>query len=35
LVERRTVAPNVAGSNPVAHPNYFLSDPDTWVTERT
>jgi hypothetical protein len=22
LVERRTVAPNVAGSNPVSHPNH-------------
>jgi hypothetical protein len=23
LVERRTVAPNVAGSIPVSHPNYL------------
>jgi hypothetical protein len=27
LVERRTVAPNVAGSNPVSHPILWLSIP--------
>ena len=26
LVERRSVAPNVAGSNPVSHPNFQKTD---------
>jgi hypothetical protein len=28
LVERRTVAPNVVGSNPISHPNSFHSPSD-------
>ena len=26
LVERRTVAPNVVGSNPISHPNLTVFD---------
>ena len=26
LVERRTVAPNVVGSNPISHPKPFFDD---------
>jgi hypothetical protein len=29
LVERRTVAPNVVGSNPIAHPNLTGFEPPT------
>lgn len=35
LVERRTVAPNVVGSNPISHPNFLLYSPDRSLTERS
>lgn len=31
LVERRTVAPNVVGSNPISHPNFQMYSPELFA----